>query len=83
MATFLIVSVRMIKGKMESPAFLATGGRVDNQRRDFDQISQFKKFSRDFEVPVKLLHFTLEIVQAGGGTLQSLGGTNNGHVVPH
>src|SRR5204862_8161607 len=52
---------RMIERKVQTAAFLSAERRIDDQRGDCRQIAQLEQVHRDFEVPIKLADFPLEI----------------------
>lgn len=52
---------RVVEVVVETPAFFAEEGAIDDERRHGDKIAEFQEVGRDFEVPVKLLHFRGEV----------------------
>ena len=58
---------------MQTPRFLAREGAVDDQPGDAAEIAQLENVGGDFEAPIELLNFPLEIAQTGRGALQAFG----------
>ena len=78
-----IVGGGIIKGEMESAAFVASQRTVDDQASDRAQAAQFKKFGRNPKVPIKILYLALKVTQPGAGSQHILFRANDSNVIPH
>ena len=65
---------------MQTTTFLAAQGAIDNEGGHCDKVAKFQEVGADFEVPVELLHFGMEISQAGRGALQSFIGADDADI---
>src|SRR5437764_6494696 len=74
--------LRMIEREMQAAAFLSAERRIDDQRGDCRQVAQLEQVDGDFEVPIKLPDFALEVSQSRTGSLQAFVRPDDPRVIP-
>ena len=68
---------------MKATAFLAAERAVDDEGSDCHQIAEFEQVGRDFEIPIKFLHFGVEVSQARRCALEAFVGADDADIIPH
>src|SRR5690625_3869248 len=68
---------------MQTAALLSLQSRFDNQMRDLNQVSQFKKLWIDRKIPIILLNFRLQVFDSRTGAKEAFGRSDDSDIIPH
>src|SRR5436190_1469189 len=77
------VGLGIIERVMQAAALLSEQRAFDYERRDGAEIAELDEVGGDFEIPVELGDFALEVLQAAERALQPFVRADDADVVPH